>query len=66
VNAEQLVESQLAGKSEVMGGNLPQCRFAQHKSHVPGYRTLATAIEIRRLTDRAMTPLQLRMKRFGK
>jgi hypothetical protein len=31
---EQLVEWRLAGETEVLGQNLPQCYFAHHKSHV--------------------------------
>jgi hypothetical protein len=33
---EKLVEL-LAGETEVLGGNLPQCRFVHHKLHMlPG------------------------------
>jgi hypothetical protein len=33
---EKLVES-LAGETEVLGKNLPQCRFVHHKPHMlPG------------------------------
>jgi hypothetical protein len=31
---EQLVECELAGKTEVLGENLPQCHFVPHKSHM--------------------------------
>jgi hypothetical protein len=32
---ENLVESRLAGETEVRGGNLPQRHFVHHKSHLP-------------------------------
>jgi hypothetical protein len=31
---EQLVEWRLVGETEVLGGNLPQCHFVHHKSHM--------------------------------
>jgi hypothetical protein len=31
---EQSVEYELAGKTEVLGENMPQCRFVHHKSHM--------------------------------
>jgi hypothetical protein len=34
VIVEQLVELRLEGETEVLGENLPQCHFAQHKSHM--------------------------------
>jgi hypothetical protein len=34
MSVKQSMESELAGETEVLGGNLPQCYFAHHKSHM--------------------------------
>jgi hypothetical protein len=31
---EQLVECELAGETEVVGENFPQCHFVHYKSHI--------------------------------
>jgi hypothetical protein len=47
---EKLVEW-LAGETEVLGENLPQCRFVHHKPHMPArMRTRAAAVGSQRLT----------------
>jgi hypothetical protein len=51
---EQLVEWGLAGETEVLGENLPQCHFVHHKSHMTWDRTRAAAVGIQRLTALAM------------
>jgi hypothetical protein len=33
MSVEQSVERELAGKTEVLGENLPQCHFVHHKSY---------------------------------
>jgi hypothetical protein len=46
MSVEQSVEWELAGETEVVKENLPQCHFVHQKSRVtwPGLRTRATAI----------------------
>jgi hypothetical protein len=34
MNVELSVECELAGETEVLGENLPQCHFVRHKSHM--------------------------------
>jgi hypothetical protein len=34
ISVEHLVEWELAGETEVLGDNLPQCNFVHHKSHM--------------------------------
>jgi hypothetical protein len=51
---EQLVEWGLAGETEVLGENLPQCHFVHHKSDLTWDRTRAAAVGSRRLTAWAM------------
>jgi hypothetical protein len=34
MSVEQSVESELARETEVLGGNLLQCHFVHHKSHM--------------------------------
>jgi hypothetical protein len=40
----------LAGETEVLGENLPQCHFVHHKSHLTRARTRAAAVGSQRLT----------------
>jgi hypothetical protein len=44
MNMEQSVECELAGETEVLGENLPQCHFVHHKSHMTWARTRAAAL----------------------
>jgi hypothetical protein len=34
MNVEQSAERELAGQTEVLEENLPQCHFVDHKSHM--------------------------------
>jgi hypothetical protein len=34
MSVEQSVERELAGETEVLGENLPQCHIVHHKSHM--------------------------------
>jgi hypothetical protein len=48
---EKLVEYWLAGETEVLGENLPQCRFVHHQPHMLARtRTRAAAVGSQRLT----------------
>jgi hypothetical protein len=48
---EKLVERRLARELEVLGENLPQCHFVQHKPHMPARtRTRADALGSQRIT----------------
>jgi hypothetical protein len=48
---EKLVEWWLAGETEVLGENLPQCRFVHHKTHMPAWtQTWSAALGSQRLT----------------
>jgi hypothetical protein len=50
MSVKQSVEWELTGEAEVFGGNLPQCHFVHHKSHMfwpefePGPRCWKPAI----------------------
>jgi hypothetical protein len=58
VIVEQLVEWRIAGETEVLRENLPQCHFVHHKSHMTDPpRTWASTVGSQRLTARAMAPL---------
>jgi hypothetical protein len=50
MSVEQSVEQELAGETEVLRENLPQCHFVNHKFHMTLDRTRATAVGSRRLT----------------
>jgi hypothetical protein len=49
---EQLVEWRLAGETEVLRENLPQCHFVHHKFHMtrPGLEPQAAAVGSQWLT----------------
>jgi hypothetical protein len=34
ITVEQSAECELAGKTEVLGENVPQCHFVHHKAHM--------------------------------
>jgi hypothetical protein len=40
----------MAGETEVLEENLPQCHFIHHKPHMTWDRTQAAAVESQRLT----------------
>jgi hypothetical protein len=46
MSVQQSVECELAGGTEVLRENLPQCHFVHHKSHMTrsGARTRAAAV----------------------
>jgi hypothetical protein len=44
MDMEQLVEWELAGETEVLGENFPQCHFVNHKSHMTWDRTRSIAV----------------------
>jgi hypothetical protein len=50
---KQLVEWRLAGETEVLGENLPQRHFVNHKSHMtrPGLELRAAAVGSQRLSS---------------
>jgi hypothetical protein len=50
MNVEQSVEWELAGETEILGENLPQCHFVHHKSHMTWPGTRAATVGSRRLT----------------
>jgi hypothetical protein len=41
---------QLAGETEILRENLPQCHFVHHKSHLAWARTRAATVGSRQLT----------------
>jgi hypothetical protein len=53
---KKLVESRLAGETEVLGETLPQRHFVDHKSHMsrPGFEPGSAAVESQRLTASAI------------
>jgi hypothetical protein len=45
MGVEQAVEWELAGETEVLGENLPQCHSVNHKSHMPWSNYLSMAVQ---------------------
>jgi hypothetical protein len=54
-------ECELAGETEILGENLSQCLFSNHKLQLTWSRTPATVVGSRRVTARAMARPQPRM-----
>jgi hypothetical protein len=50
---KQLVSTELAGQTEVLGGNLHHCHFTHHKSHMTWNCNWAAAVGSRWLTPTA-------------
>jgi hypothetical protein len=50
-------------ETEVLGGNLPQCHFVHHKSHMTWDRTQVTTVGSRRLTSLSYWENNIKMDR---